>query len=447
MPLKPAQAVDITGGVTTAVVYQGIMGELNATMQQAFSQGNYLVWNAAAQARVTIDRWGETNKELMDKAFSELSAQQQQLFRGTNDLVQELDAKVDKLTDKANRIADQVQQIVSDVKFWDGTPALLRYGPTVLNAERKTKKIMTVRGISLNRSDPLLFLTIDGNRVRLPRTSLTQQEASFEIPATLLVPDINSTKIITGEMQITHTKPKYLGIFGSETIKTTSEVNVLLLPKFIGELTSLETFKTGDKRIYTDWKSREFHFSSGSIDEKCDVQVQAPVLDHKIDPDTIQIWENRPNPHPLAGKNLGFIRMPATLPGVWGKAGNQRIESKSTEGFAVRVCAKRWACCFPPDTGPGFQHVVYRWREFKTIKDTEKTAHPGAKIAWNQDTLLRVSPNSDGLIATISLFSGEQRVEIREKLDGKYYTVEFEPKTGAILIRPKVPAEMASIIN
>lgn len=444
----PVKAFDIVSGITTGVAFQGIMGELNASINQAFSQGNYLAWNAGVQARLVLDRWGEVNKDLMNKAFEGLSDQQRQLFRNTNDLVQELGQKGDALTAKAQQLLDQSQQIVSDIKFWDGEPVLLRYAPSLINSERQTRKIIAVRGLSLNKANPKLTLTIDGTAVEVPRVSLTQSEAQFEIPLKALSASDNESKRIIGEVQLTHRKAKYLGIFGSEEIKITSPVNIGLLPKYVGELTSIETFKKTTGKVHTDWKSREFHFSSGSLDEKCDVQTQNPAQEHLIDTDTLQVWHNRPNPHPMAGKKVGFFPIPATLPGAWGKAGSARVENNTPHGFAIRVCAKRWTCCFPPDTGPGYQHIVYRWREYKNVDDVQKQQHPGGKIHWNKDNLVRVTPGTDGLIAQVKLFTGEERVEIRERLGtGRYYALEFEPKTGAILIRPQIPTELAAITN
>jgi hypothetical protein len=438
-------AFGITEGATTALVFQGVMSELNQTLNSALSQGNFIVWHAGVQARLALERWGEVNRELMDKAFSELDGQQRLFFRNLNDAIRNIDASSDKISADAQALLDQTQQIVADIRFWDGQPTVLRYGPTLLLLEKRTPKEVLIQGLNLQDSNPELWLNVDGEEIKLERVALAQQSARFTIPEGLLSSSDLEPKKIRGQIRLQHKKSRWLGLFGTEIREIRTELNVIILPKYLGELTDIETFKRERVRKYTDWKSREFHFSSGSISEQCEVQTQNPSLDHKIDVDTVDVWQNRPNPN--AGQRISFFVQPATLPGAWGKAGSARLETKSTEGFAVRVCAKRWTCCFPPDTGPGYQHIVYRWKEFKESDELKKLTHPPARVSWLADVLVRTEPGSEGLLATVKLFSGEQRIEIRERLNGKYYLVEFEPRTGVMLLKPQIPTQLSAIMN
>jgi hypothetical protein len=135
-----ALAFPITDTATTIVLYEGMLSELNGKINTAFSQGNYLVWSAGVQARLAIERWGEVNRELLDKAFKDLNDSQQRFFRNMNDLVSHFEASATRLTKEAQALLDQLQQTVADVKFWDGQPVVLGYAPTLFLLEKRTPK-------------------------------------------------------------------------------------------------------------------------------------------------------------------------------------------------------------------------------------------------------------------------------------------------------------------
>lgn len=448
---KNAEAVVIADAVLTSVVFQGVLSELNAMIEQAFSEANFVVWNAGIQARLAIERWGEVNDDLMDKAFGELNDAQKDIFRNLNDFVANLDIEIHAVGDKAQGLLDQVQQIISDVK-WGDSPRLIRYKPSVVLLERSTPKLITITGLNLDEGNPLLWLVVDGKSLQMERLSLTNQSASFGIPENLLTSKEFAPTLIRGQIRMEHKKKRWLGLLGTDTKLVTTDINLALLPSNMGQLVEVETYKTNEKREYSDWKNREFYYSSGSLSEKCDVQTQNPSLDHKIDPDTVEVWHNRPNPR--AGETIplpfggGVFRQPDTLRGEWGRGGSQKLQTKTTEGFAIRLCAKRWTDGWPPDTGPGYKHVVYRWKEFKEVRKVEKKSYPLARnVSWLDDEVVKVEQGIDGILAKIRLFSNETNYEIRERLSEPYYTLEIENKNGIILLKPKIPANLDAIIN
>jgi hypothetical protein len=122
-----------------------------------------------------------------------------------------------------------------------------------------------MRGLNLQDADPRVALNVVGKLYQLIRTSLTQTSASFQIPEGLLSAADLEARVVRGEVQLRHTKAAWFGLFGTSTRQISTELSIGVLPKYLGILKSIETFKKTQKRQYTDWKNREFNFSSGSL--------------------------------------------------------------------------------------------------------------------------------------------------------------------------------------
>lgn len=436
---------------TTGVAINSLLGEIKTLIDSSLSETNFLVWSAGVQARLTLERWQEVNSELLDQTFESLEAAQKDTFRGISDQLEHARRGSSEALEASQQIVELLNQTVQDAKFWDGQPAVFRYYPNIFIPGLKGPDIVVLRGVNLDLADPKLSISISDKYIELERVSLTKQEAQFKIDTDIL--EVSDTDIlhIPALVTLQHREKKFFGLIEGDALTIRTEANFLMMPRYAARLTNITALRVETQRRYTGWKNREFAYSNSSHSRGCEVQVQNPGTDHFIGVDTIQVWNGRP--HPKAGQRLGggilrniIIPQNATLPGQWGRGGSQRLASRTREGFAVRLCAKRWVDGFPPDSGPGNIHVIYRWKEYMDV-DSQSEIPLGQDIAvtWSEDKLISANGKINGIRALIKLFTGENRIEIRERLNEKYYSIEINNSTGDILIKPHLPSDLRSL--
>ena len=138
-----------------------------------------------------------------------------------------------------------------------------------------------------------------------------------------------------------------------------------------------------------------------------------------------------------SGSTSITIKIPATLPNPWGKKGSRRFASKSPLGFAVELCASRWINGLK--TGPGNQHVLYRWKEYEEVKTSTSTTTETVNLSWTDDVRLAISPDAVSITVTINLFNGQKKIELGQKLGEEYYSLEYDKQGGGIVLKPCIP--------
>lgn len=213
-------------GLTAGVVADKLLGEVNNTINNAMSQGDYLMARAGVQAKDAIEAWKVANTELLNNAFSSLQQSQREIFLKTNSLVTKTNDSIKDRLDTAQSITESAANIIESLPLVgkDRTFAT-RYGPRITPGGEEV--ILTVRGVNFDEANPQL--TFDGKASK--RTSLTQNEVQFEAPKEF--GQNKSDKMVRSNLKFTYTIPaaawysRWLG--GKNVVER--EFSVIVLPE------------------------------------------------------------------------------------------------------------------------------------------------------------------------------------------------------------------------
>lgn len=112
MPAAHAQVAAAVGGLTTSATISQIFSGLDQLISSAQDAGDYLTMRAAIEAKGVIETWKEANKELLDKAFSELSETQRQTFNNARQLTERANQDVANRLETTQLLVNQANQLV-----------------------------------------------------------------------------------------------------------------------------------------------------------------------------------------------------------------------------------------------------------------------------------------------------------------------------------------------
>ncbi|HHF9125718.1 TPA: hypothetical protein ACPT5X_005470 [Klebsiella pneumoniae] len=96
----PAQ---IIGSVSTGMVTSQIYDSLNDLINNARDAGDYLTIRAAVEAKGAIELWKDSNKELLNVAFSKLDESQRNTINNFRQLTESIGHDTDKKLDNIQK--------------------------------------------------------------------------------------------------------------------------------------------------------------------------------------------------------------------------------------------------------------------------------------------------------------------------------------------------------
>lgn len=358
-----------------------------------------------------IDTWEKANTNLLNLTFDKLDDFQQKIFRDVTASMNLLNGNLANHLEATMRISELGYQIVQDARIFDGKMAVLRYAPRVAYPSMPEIVPFTVRGVNMDDAKPDLLLP-DGTAAK--RTSLTKQEAVYEIPSKLF--KFGDTIAAMG-FKIRYTNPS-TGIFGwiKDSVTGRSDVReadimMLQLPKALGTY-SLET-TTKDLRPDYYSGSREFHWS-GRDENHTDNQ----------------------DPHAN-----GWRMVIASLHEVqqWGEAGRGcHVVTNNANGFQIEVRVGRISTFLNPNA-PGYQHCIFSWKEVIDVEEEHKQAPLTGKIMWNSDVTVPLPPNRKTTIIGVTTWDGMTRSNGGTSAE-KFY--RLEELKDQLIIKPLIPTDL-----
>lgn len=406
----PAHAFDIVATASSAAALEGVRGLVNGSIDKAQNAGDFLVFKTATELKVAIDSWEKANKAILDKAFKDLNESQRKFISDVNSAATKLEGSGTALMESVKEVGELWNQTLADAKIYDGSLALFRYAPRVAHPGMSGEVSFTVRGVNFDKNDPQLILP---NGKAAKRTSLTKQEAVYLIPSNTF--SFQESRQQTAQLHLDYFAPSP-GAFGwikdaingrSERVRT--EISVMQLPKKLAEY----SFAQSTKEVAVDtWQgSREFHFS-GRDDQKS--FNQSP---HDND------WRF----------NMGSLKIDR----VWGEAGRGcHVMTNNQHGFQIEVRVGVIKS-FPNIYGPGYQHCIYSWTEFKERTVVVDQPSKQGVFGWMEDVTLPVAANKAKYQLQVRTWDGKAKTHLGSATDPFYEIIEA---SDTIVLRPRIPA-------
>ncbi|MFF0948268.1 hypothetical protein ACFYE9_11505 [Rhizobium leguminosarum] len=134
----------------------GISDKAEDLMAKARSEANAVTWGVADAAKSTIEAWKQANIELLDKAFTDLSKQHQELFNNMNETMDRLEAGENLVVKDAEKLTVEWASVIKDLPFVDHSPEVMNYRPRVIIPVGEGEVPMVVDGPSLGSASPSL---------------------------------------------------------------------------------------------------------------------------------------------------------------------------------------------------------------------------------------------------------------------------------------------------
>lgn len=439
--VETAAATTIGAGLVSA------SGVVDDVLETAANEGNYVVFNAASQLRLLIESFRLATRDVLDYGFDRLDASQQATFDNIQRTVITIQGALEQPIEDARQTVEEVHQVVNDGLPWLRESAVLRSSPSVIAPSTLAEIPFTVRGLSLDNANPrLLFGGVEARRIGLER-----QQAVFTVPATVFQRAAELPRYVSGSLELSVRKCKWIVFCDTEEIR--SEVAVLVLPQ---RLASVEISRNTreEKRIYHERVfSRVFGHSTGDLTRmRCEKENQGPHDPaYFIDLDTL-----RPAPYktscPFPAKGLFSVLRKKLCPdgqftqaAVRGKAGRSwGIISKNPAGFTVELCAQSQIKKLRKRSGEIFVNLT--WKEFKkgNVVGQFESVEGSKVLDWGSPIQVVLPEDTHAITVKLEYFDGSDAVFDGNYAD-KYVDASWNNATKQLIVRTKAPSSIAGI--
>ncbi|WP_339277481.1 hypothetical protein [Enterobacter asburiae] len=414
-PVAIAVPAQIIGSASTGMVISQVSDSLNDLINKARDAGDYLTIRAAVEAKGAIELWKDSNKELLNIAFSKLDESQRNTINNFRQLTENISHDTDNKLENVQKILDQSNQIVESLPTTHNT-YITGFSPRVKPAQSNSSIILRVRGVNLDKSNPVLSLGgHNANRMLIGPT-----EIQYTIPVNALKGDDDKISVIP--LQITYTTLK-VGFWNKAFNNRESMVRqlpIVLLPVNIGRYNFIVETKSENKVIKLS-ESQPQLFRGTNTD---DVKIARPPEGWRWD------WSQGLNAFKQkgsggeAGHCNGIRANESTPDGITHTAHLDRISE-----FHLT----RWVY------GPGWQSCsvvgpIYQMASTTTTNPTESGV-----ISWTDDVKLNLPKDTDSLSLEITTFDGRKRLFSDSGADKFFDVIRGK---NEIIIRPRQPTDL-----
>lgn len=400
--------------VTVGAATEIIKSQLSQMMEEAKGKGDYLIFRLGSQFLLLVDSWEQANTNLLNLAFKKLDKTQSDFFYNLDSTIKTASREVGKNLENSRQIVEQANQVLLDVKFWDGRPALWRYWPTSLAPDISPTGdtvLLRIRGGNLANASPVILDEhgpVTGQQV-LKNTEL---EIEVSLPRALFTFDEMIGKVHKLSLSVTQPHSSFFRRVIGQTEQKTFPVSVHLLPRM------LATYKVESTLAVTNPESnryeREYWASGrGGTHDRC----QPPQDGWRIDIASVR-----------------EVRQ-------WGNGGRVHLrgERVTSTGFCVELSLD--GGCGRFGTDPCNQHVVFAWNETRP----KTTDSPGpmreGRVGWAAEEPIPLNPNTTQFTVTIRDFTGRTFLA-----DGprslEFLSVGYRADTKQLTLRPTIPPDL-----
>lgn len=413
-----ANAVDpVTATVGAGVVK--VTGVADDIMESAADNANYVVFSAAAEAKMLIESFRLSAKNTLTHGFDKLDDSQQQVFNNIESTLATLQIAVNKPIEESRQMIEEIHQISDDILNFNKSPSILRSSPTVIGSTNLNDIVFKFRGLSLDNAKPKLFF---GNN-EATRIDLKKQEVTFTVPSKIFSHLDKKSNYVKGKILLHDDDCSFL-IFCEKSTKE-FEVGVLILPLQLAKVqASYNTINL--QKVYSNKPfSRTFSVSTGSLVEtKCNTNSQgahAPL--YFIDLKTLrEIKVNR------KGES------------------KRKIVNQSPAGFSVETCAKALMhTVFKKKDG--LMRVTMGWKEYKNEDVVGKDVHikfNNENLQWNTQIEKKFPKDTHTITLKVDYFDGTSAI-VNGSYQDKYIKASWNNSTKHLVIRPTTPSTVMGI--
>ncbi|MBF6990786.1 hypothetical protein [Cupriavidus sp. IK-TO18] len=415
MPAAHAQVAAAVGGLTTSATISQIFSGLDDLIVSAQDAGDYLSMRAAIEAKGVIETWKEANKELLDKAFSDLSETQRQTFNNARQLTERANQDIANRLEATQLLVNQANQLVESIPFSTST-YVTRYSPRVKPAQIKNAVTLRVNGVNLDKGDPVLTL----NQGPAARMVVGPMEVLYTVPVTALQGEADKLAIVP--LKLTYSAPKegfWNQLSGTrETVER--ELPIVTLPSNLGHF-SYVVETEGQQKVVEEWTSQKQKFKGKNKDVK---KVVKPKAGWRWD------WEQGVNAFKQAGaggeagKCNGISESESTADGIVHSAHLDEIK----QGNPLNI-----------KYGPGWQNCVVKGPIYQMVTVKAKLPAQAGALNWTEDLRLPIPQNFKSVQLEVTTFDGRKRIFTDSGAD-KFFDVI---RGGSeLIIRPRQPADL-----
>lgn len=414
---SPAYAVveQVVGGVTTAATISQIFSGLDAMIDKSRDAGDYLTMRAATEAKGAIEAWKLANKELLDKAFTELNQTQQAMFNNARQLTDNINADFENRLETGQQLVNQANQIVESIPLATKNTYVTRYTPRVKPAQSTSTVRLRLSGVNLDKGDPRIGL----DQGEASRSVIGPMEVQFTIPASALPGMADQLSVVP--LKLTYSTPKdgYLNrLFGRrETVER--ELPIVTLPTNVGSYNLSVVTKEERKEVKT-YTSQQQRFKGKNTNDQ---KMAKPPEGWRWD------WS----------QGVGAFRQVGgggEAGGCNGVMANESSPDGITHSAHLDEIKK---IGIPTVFGPGWQNcaVVGPIYRMSTMAVTQPQ-HSGM-LNWTDDQRYPLPANTLAIEMTVSTFDGRKRVFSGTGSD-KFF--EINQSASELIIRPKQPQDL-----
>jgi vacuolar-type H+-ATPase subunit H len=406
-----AQAGAVVGGVVSQATIGGIEGKLDAIIDKARDTGDYLLLNAAIQAKNAIEGFETAAGTLVDKANSDFLASQKQVFDNAQQVLDQAQGDAQKDLKAAQQVTDQVNNLVVNLPFGSKETFVTRYSPHIKPAQETDAVTLVVNGVNLDKGDPQLAL----NSVNANRNLIGPLEVQFIVPIASLNGDPDKLAVVPLTLSYSVAKNGFWNRLGHQQQSVQRQLPIVTLPTNIGHyIYSVTT--TVQQRQVQQFTSQEQRFSGKNTTQP---NFAVPPGGWKWD------WS----------QGLGAFRQTQ----YDGQAGTcNGIDGNSSSDNGIRHTAHLDQVKSIQKIGDGWVNCSISGPIYRMVPVTTTSVQSTGALTWTSDLNLQVPDGTTAIDFEIVTFDGRKRIMSGTDHD-KFFDVFLGP---TLQVKPKQPDDL-----
>lgn len=382
-PMARAVVAEVAGAVSTGATISQVFSGLDELIDRAREAGDYLTVRAAMEAKGAIEAWRDANKDLLDTAFAELNASQQQMFENARQLTDRANNHAENRLETIRQLTTQLNQAVESLPA-SGATYVTHFSPRVAPAQSTTAVSLHVSGVNLDKGDPVLTV----GRLPAKRMLVGPMEVRYEVPLTALNMDPNKLTITPLKLRFSTPKAGFWNKLWGTREFVERELPVITLPSSMGHFVYvIET--TSQQKEVTTFTAQQQEFK-GKNENK--LNIAKPPEGWRWD------WSQGV---------AAFSQVPNG--GEAGHCNGVIANSSSPDGITHSAHLDMIKQLFPLKVGPGWQKCAVKGPIYRMNTVVAKLPAQTGNLTWTSDQSLTIPPNTSAIALNVSTFDGRKR--------------------------------------
>lgn len=380
-----APAAGSAAGASVGAILVEKTGIIDGIIEKAGDEGDYLLFSAASEAKIAIESFRASMRDISDRSARNLDGSQARTFENLNLTVDRLAEASGKPIHESRETIESAMQALDDLNPGGGKAYVLRTSPrVVVQNEKDTTVPFKIRG--LNFDDSEASLEIDGQAIN--RAGFQRQEMLFEIPSDLLSAEERSVKVVTADLKLKDEDCAFFG-FWCDDIVVESQLPIMVLPQKLGGIIAVSYRTENEQRVDITSQIWNPSFSTGDLTkENCDTKSVSPRKgpQYFIDVESVRVQQRS------------------------GQARNsKKIRNINSKGISVELCAK--AQISRGRKRSGEIGVEVTWDEYRlddiVSAPIQVAEYEDNLLDWNTSGVIEFPNDTKSFIMRVNYFNGD----------------------------------------